>query len=65
MEQDIKFRRINQDEFDSLKKLFPGDEETWKKYRSKSPGAGFIWQLTGWRKSIREKGLARSFLTMC
>lgn len=35
MEQDIKFRMISQDEFDSLKKLFPGDEETWKKYRAK------------------------------
>lgn len=35
MEQDIKYRMISKDEFDSLKRLFPGDEETWKKYRAR------------------------------
>ncbi len=34
MEQGIRFRMLGEDEFDSLKKLFPGDEEIWKKYRA-------------------------------
>ncbi|MCM1179634.1 MAG: GNAT family N-acetyltransferase [Clostridium sp.] len=32
--EDIQYRMIRKDEFDRLKKLFPDDEETWKKYRA-------------------------------
>lgn len=38
MEQDIRFRKIRKEEFDCLKKLFPGDGELWKKYRAKCVG---------------------------
>lgn len=34
MEQHIKFRMISEDGFGSLKKLFPGDEKAWEKYRA-------------------------------
>ncbi|MCM1499106.1 MAG: hypothetical protein NC124_11640 [Clostridium sp.] len=30
----IQYRMIRKDEFDRLKKMFPDDEETWKKYRA-------------------------------
>lgn len=34
MERDIRFKKIDAEEFDRLKRLFPGDEELWKKYRA-------------------------------
>lgn len=29
----MKFRKINIEEFDKLKRLFPGDDDLWKKYK--------------------------------
>lgn len=33
-EHDINFRMIKKEEFERLKSLFPGDEETWEKYKA-------------------------------
>lgn len=31
----MNFRKIKQEEFDKLKRLFPGNDELWEKYKKK------------------------------